>query len=226
MPFSTSPLFPVPPPSPPPSPIPSILGSPPPSRPPWPPIPLIFGSPSPPHSPVASPPPPRAPSPEPYYFRSPPTPPSPEPERIVGIRTIGRRRRQYLVKWIDRDHADNTWEDARDWDYPELVDEYEAEVRARETPEPVPDRRPPPPAVILGAFKQRGTFFYEVRMVDTGAIAIMSGEEVRKAYAFEAIEFLERIGDDALEKDPSYDPRPSGAPGKTRSKSPRGGRRS
>jgi hypothetical protein len=130
------------------------------------------------------------------------------------------------VKWINRDHLDNTWEDARDWDYPELVDEYEAEVRARENTGPLQDRRPPPPAVIIGAFKQRGGFFYEVRMVDTGAVAVMSGEEIRKSSAFEAIEFLERIGDEAVEKDPSYDPRQSAVAGKAKSKSPRGGRRS
>jgi hypothetical protein len=73
----------------------------------------------------------------------------------------------------------------------------------------------------LGSDRERAGSFDEVRIVDSDAIKHLSLAEIRKSYSFEAIEFLERLGENALGEDLSYELRPSVLSQRTRSKSSR-----
>ena len=53
-------------------------------------------------------------------------------EKILQKKIVGKGKVEYYLKWIGYDDADNTWEPVENLDCPELIEKFEADLKAKE----------------------------------------------------------------------------------------------
>ncbi|OHT15493.1 Chromobox protein 3 [Tritrichomonas foetus] len=114
-----------------------------------------------------------------------------EVEKILADRIINGQE-QYLIKWKNYPHTDNTWEQEKDLNCPEILQEYlKNRAELRKIREFAPENCTTPKSIV-DAFRSNKKLFYVVRYENDNKNHTMEAKDLHKIDIIKCIDFLEQ----------------------------------